>query len=286
MRGAWKLGTLSGIGVYVHWSFLLLPTLVGWSAMDDGVGAALTAILFVLAVFGCIVLHELGHALAARRFGIPTRDITLLPIGGVARLARMPRNPWQELVIALAGPLVNVVIAVAVTIGLQLNGGFHHLLDTDVLAGSFLEQLVRTNVALVVFNLIPAFPMDGGRVLRSLLAFGLPYLHATQIAAGIGQTLALGLGLLGLFAGQLTLVLLAGFVFFAARGEVASVRAEMLWQQPPFPMHAHPPFSTPPVYVVDAGYAYPEDEPARSRVILAEVVDPLEQAEPRRSGES
>ena len=275
MRGAWKLGTLSGIGVYMHWSFLLLPALVGWAAMDDGVGAAMTAVLFVLAVFGCILLHELGHALAARRFGIPTRDITLLPIGGVARLARIPRNPGQELVIALAGPIVNVVIAVAVTIGLQLNGGFQHLMDADVLAGSFLEQLVRTNIVLVLFNMIPAFPMDGGRVMRAMLAFGMPYLQATQIAAGVGQFLALVFGVLGLFAGQLTLVLLAAFVFFAARSELASVRAEMYWREAAYREQTAAPYGSAvePVYVMpDVPQA--NAEPPRSRVILAEIVDP------------
>jgi len=259
MRGSWKLGELSGIGVFVHWSFVLLPVLVVWSTLSagGGIGAAAGAVLFVLALFGCIVLHELGHALAARHFGISTRDITLLPIGGMARLSRMPKNPVQELGIALAGPAVNVVIALALLVGLQMYGGVGQVFAAGLWGGSFLARLMLANVALVVFNLIPAFPMDGGRVLRSLLAMQMSHLTATRIAAGVGQALAIGLGILGLFTGQITLLLLAAFVFLAARGEAAMVEAEALWQQP-----------RPEAQVGDA---VGDDRP-RSKVIVAEIV--------------
>ncbi len=179
---------------------------------------AVFSLLFVLAIFGCVLLHELGHALAARQFGIATRDITLLPIGGLAMLQRMPRNPFQELWIAIAGPLVNVVIAIVVFTGLALSP-----VPTSGGIGRFLWQLGAANVVLVLFNLIPAFPMDGGRVLRSVLAMFMDYVSATRIATVIGQFSAVGLGLLGLASGNFMLLLIAGFVFLAARAENLSV---------------------------------------------------------------
>lgn len=228
MRGSWQLGTLAGIRVRVHWSFLILPLLIGWSAWSTaGPAAAVGAVLFVLALFGCVVLHELGHALAARRYGIGTRDITLLPIGGVARLERMPRASLQELVIALAGPAVNVVIAAAIAAGLWLQGGsLATVLGGDLLHGSFLVRLMWANVALVLFNLLPAFPMDGGRVLRAALSMRLSHTRATEIAAGIGQAMAIAFAAFGLYFGGWTLVLVAAFVYFAGRGEVAMARLE------------------------------------------------------------
>lgn len=162
-----------------------------------------------------MLLHELGHALAARQFGIPTRDITLLPIGGVAALERMPRNPLQELWIAVAGPLVNVVIATVLMIGLA----FAPPASTSGLV-VFFWQLALANVVLVVFNMIPAFPMDGGRVLRSVLALLMDWHSATRIAVAVGKVSAVGLGLLGLLSGNLILVLVAVFVFFAAQSEL------------------------------------------------------------------
>ncbi|MCA9154797.1 MAG: site-2 protease family protein [Planctomycetales bacterium] len=182
MRGSWRLGTLSGIGVYVHWSFLILPLLVGGTTiLSAGPWAAAEAVIFVLAVFGCVVLHEMGHALTARQFGIGTRDITLLPIGGVARLDRMPRKPWQEFAVAVAGPAVNVVIAAVLFLGL-IGYGVERMLNP----ADFLVRLMWTNIALVAFNMLPAFPMDGGRVLRSLLAMVVSYERATNIAAIVG----------------------------------------------------------------------------------------------------
>ena len=184
---------------------------------------AVVAILFTLAIFGCVLLHELGHALAARQFGILTRNITLLPIGGVAALERMPRKSLQELWIAVAGPLVNVAIALTLVVGLLLIP-----LPTGSVILAFVSNLVVANVILVVFNMIPAFPMDGGRVLRSLLAMKMDYVRATQIAATVGQVCAIGLGLLGLFLGDVLLVLIGCFVFFAARAEKNFVAARPL----------------------------------------------------------
>lgn len=226
MRGSWKLGHAAGIGIYVHWTFLILPLVVGLSTLGaSGLAAAIETVLFILAIFGCVVLHELGHALAARRYGIGTRDITLLPIGGVARLERMPRRPIQELVVALAGPAVNVAIAATLFLVLQSVADVEQLLNTGFLASSFLAQLMLANIALVVFNLLPAFPMDGGRVVRALLATRLSYNRATEIAAGIGQGMAVLFAIVGLFSNW-TLLLVAAFVFFAARSEAASVQMQ------------------------------------------------------------
>jgi Zn-dependent protease len=217
---AWNLGSIDGIKIRLHWSFLLLPAFVFFSNLTGGNGAAfaLVSVVFVLAVFACVLLHELGHALAARQFGIGTRDIILLPIGGVASLERMPRNPFQELWIAVAGPLVNVVIAATVFIGLQ-----YASLPANNLFRWFLNNLVIANTMLVVFNMIPAFPMDGGRVFRSLLAIFFPFSTATSIAVSVGKFCAIAMGLYGLFSGHLMLVLLAAFVYMVGQAELTQV---------------------------------------------------------------
>lgn len=227
MFGGWELGKLAGIRVRIHWSFLLLPAFVAWSVGSmAGAQAAVSAVLFILAIFGCVVLHELGHALAARRFGIGTEDITLLPIGGVARLQRMPRQPLQELIIAVAGPAVNVVIAASILVGtLATPNGAATLLDSNVLSGSFLGRLFWANIGLVIFNLLPAFPMDGGRVLRSVLAMMMPYARATEWAAAVATVMAVLFGLLGLLGNPL-LILIALFVFLGARSEAMMVRMQ------------------------------------------------------------
>jgi Zn-dependent protease len=231
MFKSWKIGQLAGIGIHLHWTFFLLPALVVVQVLAGGgaIGAAVNAVVFVLAIFGCVVLHELGHALTARRFGIATRDITLLPIGGVARLDRMPKNPWQELAIAAAGPAVNVAIAVALIAGLVAGSLLTQTPAAATLAGSWFVNLIWINIALVVFNLLPAFPMDGGRVLRSLLAMSMPHLRATKIAASIGQVLAVGLAIVGLFVNPM-LTLVALFVFLAARGEARMAELEEEWR--------------------------------------------------------
>lgn len=235
MRGSWRIGQLAGIGIHLHWTFLILPLVVGFSSFTTGgTAAAAGAVAFVLTIFGCVVLHELGHALMARQFGIATRDITLLPIGGVARLESMPRRPSQELAVALAGPAVNVVIAAALFAGMFLSSGGLSGLAAGLLHGSFLAKLFGANVALVVFNMLPAFPMDGGRVLRSIMAMHMPYERATRIAAGVGQGMAVLFGVLGLFTSW-TLMLIAFFVWVAARAEANMVRT------PPQPVYGPSP---------------------------------------------
>ena len=221
-----KLGDIAGIGVYVHWSFWLLPAWILLSA-GGGLAGALASVVFVFAVFGCVVLHELGHALMARQFKIGTRDITLYPIGGVASLERIPRRPAHELAIALAGPAVNVLIAAALFGLLAVGGIGTQGLLFDFAGGAFLARLLFVNVALVVFNMLPAFPMDGGRVLRAFMAMRLSYLRATEIAVRVGQAVAVVLGLVGLFAGG-TLLFVAFFVFLAAQAELATARRSEL----------------------------------------------------------
>jgi len=224
-NGSYKLGEFAGIGVYLHWSFFLVPVLIAFSTLSGGGGvvAAIEGVAFVLAIFGCVVLHEYGHAMMARRYGIETRDITLYPIGGVARLDRIPDKPVQELAVALAGPAVNVVIATALTGGLILAAMLGLVPSIQSVFGSFFGNLILVNVALVVFNMLPAFPMDGGRVLRSVLAMNMNYVRATEIAATVGQVLAVLLGVLGLF-GNWTLILIAVFVYFAAGAELRYAR--------------------------------------------------------------
>jgi Zn-dependent protease len=222
MKWSTRIGTFAGIGVYVHTTFLMLIAWVAFAHWQTGhsVSAAVQGVAFVLALFGCVVLHEFGHALTAKRFGIKTRDITLLPIGGLARLERMPDDPRQELWVALAGPAVNVVIAVALFVVLPVTGTFAPLSTLSVTSGSFLERLMIVNVFLVAFNMLPAFPMDGGRVLRALLAIRMDYTRATQLAANIGQGMALAFGLIGLFTNPF-LMFIALFVWIGAGQEAA-----------------------------------------------------------------
>ncbi len=225
MRWSATLGNFAGIDVKVHVTFLLLlgyVALVHWRA-ERSVAAILGGLAFILALFACVVLHEYGHALTARRYGVKTRDIILLPIGGVARLERIPDEPRQELMVAAAGPAVNVAIAAVLALWLEATGGWQPVEELTVSGGSFAERLLVVNVFLVVFNLIPAFPMDGGRVLRALLAMRMDYVKATQAAASIGQTLAFGLGFLGLF-GNPFLVFIALFVWIGAAQEASLVQ--------------------------------------------------------------
>ncbi len=224
MKWSWRLGEFRGIGVYMHATFLILIAFVilsQWSARQSD-GKTLEGVAFVLALFSCVVLHEFGHALMAARYGIKTRDITLLPIGGVARLERMPEEPLQELWVALAGPAVNVIIAAGLWTLIQFTSVFTPLEQLGVTTGSFLERLMAVNVILVAFNMLPAFPMDGGRVLRALLATRLEYMRATQIAASVGQSMALVFAFVGFFTNPF-LMFIALFVWIGAAQEASMV---------------------------------------------------------------
>jgi Zn-dependent protease len=218
---SWSLPVfrVAGIQLRIHITFLLL---IAWLAFgyyaQGGSAVAASRVIFVLLLFLCVVLHEFGHAFAAKAFGINTPDITLLPIGGVARLERMPEEPVQELIIAVAGPLVNVVIA----LGLFVAGGAQGLLNrSTVEGGGLIAQLLTINIMLVLFNLLPAFPMDGGRVLRALLATRMSYARATQVAATVGQGFAFVFGFLGLFGPNPFLLFIALFVYIGASQEAA-----------------------------------------------------------------
>jgi Zn-dependent protease/predicted transcriptional regulator len=224
---------VAGIDIHVHATFLLL---LAWLGLRDyragGAAAAAASILSLLSVFLIVVLHEYGHALTARRYGIPTRDITLLPIGGVARLESIPRDPRQELAIAVAGPAVNIALALIILAVLVVTGGgvppASELLPFTEggRGGGFLAAMLAVNVALVLFNMIPAFPMDGGRVLRAVLALRSgDYTRATEQAARVGQIFALLFGVVGLFGNVSPfLVFIALFVWLGAAGEAAAVR--------------------------------------------------------------
>jgi Zn-dependent protease/predicted transcriptional regulator len=228
MRWSIKIARIAGTEVRIHLTFLLFLAWIGFSYYHvGGAAAAIPGVLFVLALFGCVLLHEFGHALAARAFGIPTPDITLLPIGGVARLQRMPDKPWQELIVAIAGPLVNVVIAALLILFLGRPADLEHVEQVQQPGVGMLAKLASVNVMLVLFNLIPAFPMDGGRVLRSLLVMTLPYARATQIAAGIGQALAFVFGFVGLFTNPM-LIFVAFFIYLGAQQESAMAQMKDL----------------------------------------------------------
>jgi len=228
-----KLGTYLGIGLYVHWTFALLLAYLAYDVRDQGVVAMAYAVVVVLGVFSCVTLHEYGHALAARRFGIPTIDITLLPIGGVARLQRMPRIPSQELVVAVAGPAVNVVLAILIFGGLlifafdSLSGLFSPAADAELLTQpslfGFAISMLAINVVLVLFNMIPAFPMDGGRVFRSLLAMVADYQKATYVASRVGLVCAVIMAVLAIFSGQVIPLLIALFIAYAGLAEARQV---------------------------------------------------------------
>jgi Zn-dependent protease/CBS domain-containing protein len=222
MKWSWKFAEFRGIGVYMHATFLILigfVVLSHWSA-GNSVGKTLEGVGFILLLFGCVLLHEFGHALMAAKYGIKTRDITLLPIGGLARLERMPDEPLQELWVALAGPAVNVVIAAVLFVWLKFSAALAPLDQLTVTSGPFLERLMMVNVILAVFNMLPAFPMDGGRVLRALLATRMEYTRATQIAATTGQGMALLFGFLGFFLNPF-LLFIALFVWIGAAQEAS-----------------------------------------------------------------
>lgn len=233
MKNSWKLLSVRGIDIRMHITF---PLILVWAGLQFGlVGGSLESAAFgvvaITLLFVLVTLHELGHSFAAMRYGVPVHQIVLTPIGGVAQLARMPDKPGQEFVIAIAGPAVNFAFAVLMGLAL-LVGGFSLTNPLGVVTGeagftltALFSYIFFYNIFLALFNLLPAFPLDGGRVLRSLLAMRLEYVKATNIAATIGRMAAVGLGLYALFTGSIFLVLIAVFIFMAAGQEAAFVRA-------------------------------------------------------------
>ena len=237
MRWAFKIGQVTGIDIKIHFTFIFV---IIWAVAEGasgrgGIRGALFAVVSILLLFACVTLHELGHSLAARRLGIRVRDITLLPIGGVAQLESMPERPLHELLIALAGPATNFALAIGLGLVLALMGGWGLLFNSGRLPYLSLEPrspltlvvyLLGANLVLGVFNLIPAFPMDGGRVLRALLAMWTDHPKATRIAARLGQVMAVGLVLLALSPiGDISLILIAVFVFTGASFEDKAAQA-------------------------------------------------------------
>ncbi len=233
MKWSAKLGRFAGIDVYVHVSFLLLLAWIAWLdwTRTGSLAGVISGLVLILLLFLCVVLHEYGHALTARRFGIGTRSITLLPIGGLALLDSMPKDPRQEIVVALAGPAVNLVIAAALWLLIAVAGRPGSLVSLD-LGGGLLPTLLAANLMLAIFNLLPAFPMDGGRVLRAALALRMDRVRATRLAARVGQVLAIGLGILGLM-GNPFLVLIAVFVWIGAASEAGAVEIDARLEHQP-----------------------------------------------------
>ncbi len=232
MKWSLFLGRIAGIKIYLHWTFVILLSwiLVSQWRQGNSLAEIAYALVFILVVFACVFLHELGHALMARRFKITTKDITLLPIGGLARLKRIPENPREELWVALAGPAVNVAISIIVGVYLLLKP-VPLVPDLTTLTlislDGFLVNLFLVNLLLAGFNMIPAFPMDGGRVFRALLALKLPRLQATKIAAALGQIIAIMLAFLGLMYNPI-LLLIAIFVYLGAQFEANFVEQKSL----------------------------------------------------------
>jgi stage IV sporulation protein FB len=226
MRWSYRIGRIAGTDIKLHVTFVLL---VGWWAYmgyeEGGLSGALSGALSLLALFTCILLHEFGHILMARRFGVRTPDVLLLPIGGVARLERIPEVPRQELLIALAGPAVTLAIVAVLHLILTLGGSQAPIGQLSPVE-PFLALLRDVNIYLLLFNLIPAFPMDGGRVLRAVLASRLGRVRGTRIAATLGQMFAMAGGLYGITAGRPILILIAFFVFLGANAEATAVETQ------------------------------------------------------------
>jgi Zn-dependent protease/CBS domain-containing protein len=221
MKWSLSLGRIAGIKVFIHWTFLIL---IAWIIIQSSLAGQSTeqilwVLAFLLVIFFCVFLHEMGHALTAKKFAIKTRDINLLPIGGLARFENLPEDPRQELLVALAGPAVNLLIAAGLYLILFSAGSDVETVDFRTINQSnFLYMLFAANLLLALFNLVPAFPMDGGRALRALLAFKFNRVRATRVAAGIGQVLAIGFVFIGLFYNPI-LLLIGIFIFLGAQAE-------------------------------------------------------------------
>lgn len=228
MRWSFSIGRVGETVVRVHVTMLLLLAWYAWGGWRvAGVQGAVDQLLFIVLLFTSVLLHEFGHIFAARHYRIGTPDVLLTPIGGIARIARIPDRPRQELVIALAGPLVTLLIAIALAGALALGGGDPLALPAQWVDVPLWVALLWVNVILLGFNLLPAFPMDGGRVFRALLASRLGMVRGTRIAARTGQAVAVGFGLLGL-QGNPMLLLIAAFVFLGAEAELEGVRTRAL----------------------------------------------------------
>jgi Zn-dependent protease/predicted transcriptional regulator len=231
MKWSLNLGKFAGIRVFIHWTFLILIGYIVFINVRQGLAPAeiIWSVVFVLALFFCVTLHEYGHALTARRYHIQTKDIILLPIGGLARLEKMPDDPGEELAIAIAGPLVNVAIAIILYGIILLTGIQPNLEDATGIVGiapeNFLHMLLVINLVLAVFNMIPAFPMDGGRVLRALISYKQPRHVATRIAASIGQVLSIGFVIIGFFYNPF-LILIGIFIYLGAQAEADYTQAK------------------------------------------------------------
>jgi len=234
MKWSIKLFRFSGIVVSVHFTFLLLLAWFAYSywVTTGNITAVFSGVGFILTLFICVLLHEFGHALTAQRYGIQTRSITLLPIGGVAQLDKLPDDPHQEIRVALAGPSVNIVIAIILWLWLTLTQGPISLDQLDITTDSFLMKLMIVNIFLALFNLLPAFPMDGGRVLRAWLALHVDHAQATKTAAVIGQSLALVMGVLGFLYNPL-LLFIALFVWIGAAAEAGAEQIKLVLSRIP-----------------------------------------------------
>lgn len=213
-----------GIPLRVHVTFPLILLVFGVEGLvRGGASEALYAVALVLVVFACVVLHEMGHSLQARRYGVTVRDIVLLPIGGMARVEQIPEKPRQEIVMAISGPAVNAGISVLILAVMALR---HRAIEIE---GGFLSDVLLVNIVLSVFNLVPAFPMDGGRILRALMAMRMPYLNATRHATRVGLLIAQVFALIGFaFTSLIVLPLIAVVVFAGALGEERMIRARFL----------------------------------------------------------
>jgi Zn-dependent protease/CBS domain-containing protein len=230
MRWSLSLGSIGGTLIRIHVTFLLFLVWLGAIYYrQGGATAAWQGIALIVLIFLCVLLHELGHVFAARRYGIKTRDVTLWPFGGIASMEQMPEKPGQELIVALAGPAVNVAIAIALLLWLGPRLNPQNLTQIENPAVSLAVKLAGANIMLVLFNLIPAFPMDGGRVLRALLAMWVGNARATELAAGIGQGFAVMFAVLGIFYNPM-LIVIALFIFLAASGEAAQAQLRAVAQ--------------------------------------------------------
>lgn len=231
MSASWKIGTFWGIPLKVHWTFSLLLIYILVVGRMEGLGGTslFWFVVLFISLFICVILHEYGHALAARSFGVKTADILILPVGGLARLERLPEKPLQELVVAIAGPAVNLAIFFIGLTYLWFSGtGIESLFSLgeqpQPSATNLLPQIILINAALFTFNLVPAFPMDGGRILRSLLALFLPRTSATEWATRLGMVVSVGFVIVGLYSGNLVLSLVGLVVLYLARSENKAVK--------------------------------------------------------------